>query len=78
MTPAVYDALEVCKGPNLGTNFTLCCPYTILAHYRELDFAEQCGVSRYLLRVSVGLEEAEWLKSRFREALDALAAGKKH
>ncbi len=67
-TPQVFDALEVCKGPNLGTNFTLCCPYTILAHYTELDFAEQCGVSRWLLRISVGTEPVEELKRRFLSA----------
>ena len=27
------------KGPSLGTNFTLACPYTILGHYLELDWA---------------------------------------
>lgn len=68
-TPRVFDALEVCKGPNLGTHFTLCCPYTILAHYTELEFAEQCGVSRWLLRVSVGTEPIEELKRRFKAAL---------
>lgn len=68
-TPRVFDALEVCKGPNLGTNFTLCCPYTILAHYTELDFAEQCGVSRWLLRISVGTEPIDELKRRFQFAL---------
>jgi cystathionine gamma-synthase len=71
-TPKFYDALEVCKGPNLGTNFTLACPYTILAHYRELDFAESCGVSRYLIRVSVGLEEPSDLIARFERALAAI------
>ncbi|MEZ6125415.1 MAG: PLP-dependent transferase [Planctomycetaceae bacterium] len=71
LTPAVFDALRICKGPNLGTNFTLCCPYTILAHYTELEFAERCGVSRYLLRISVGTENADDLVSRFREALEA-------
>src|SRR6266566_1327941 len=30
---AFYDALACAKGPSLGTNFTLACPYTILAHY---------------------------------------------
>jgi hypothetical protein len=30
---------------------------TLLAHYGELDWAESCGVSRYLIRISVGLEE---------------------
>ena len=54
---------------NLGCNFTLCCPFTLLAHYQELDFAERCGISRYLLRVAVGLEEPEWLIERFNRAL---------
>jgi cystathionine gamma-synthase len=67
--PAVFDALEISKGPNLGCNFTLCCPFTLLAHYQELDFAERCGISRYLLRVAVGLEEPEWLIERFHRAL---------
>ncbi len=68
-TPKVFDHLEVCKGPNLGTNFTLCCPYTILAHYTELDLVESCGVSRWLLRVSVGTEPIDALKARFARAL---------
>ncbi len=67
--PTVFDALEISKGPNLGCNFTLCCPFTLLAHYQELDFAERCGISRYLLRVAVGLEEPEWLIERFNRAL---------
>jgi cystathionine gamma-synthase len=67
--PAVFDALQISKGPNLGCNFTLCCPFTLLAHYQELDFAERCGISRYLLRVAVGLEEPEWLIERFDRAL---------
>jgi cystathionine gamma-synthase len=71
--PRFYDALRVCKGPSLGTNFTLASPYTILAHYHELDFAEGCGVSRYLLRISAGLEELADLKGRFAAALDTLA-----
>jgi cystathionine gamma-synthase len=68
-TPRMFDALEVCKGPNLGTHFTLCCPYTILAHYTELDFAERCGVSRWLLRISVGTESIDELERRFQSAL---------
>ena len=68
-TPAVFDHLEICKGPNLGTIFTLCCPYTILAHFTELDFVEQCGVSRWLLRISVGTEPIEQLQTRFKHAL---------
>ncbi len=72
-TPLMFDHLEVCKGPNLGTNFTLCCPYTILAHFTELDFVEQCGVSRWLLRVSVGTENIDDLWQRFERALSVAA-----
>ncbi len=68
-TAPFFDALRISKGPNLGTNFTLCCPYTILAHYQELPEVELHGVSRYLIRVSVGLEGAEELIARFRQAL---------
>jgi cystathionine gamma-synthase len=68
--PGVFDRLTVCKGPNLGTNFTLCCPFTILAHYHELDEVERHGVSRWLMRVSVGIEPIEELWQRFDAALN--------
>ncbi len=71
-TQPMFDALQLCKGPNLGTWFTLCCPYTILAHYGELDFAESCGVSRWLLRISIGIEPEQELISRFRQALECI------
>jgi cystathionine gamma-synthase len=67
-----YDTLNIYKGPSLGTNFTLACPYTLIAHYTELDWAESFGVSRHLVRVSVGLEEPEWLLNTFIDTLDAL------
>ena len=67
----VYDALEVCKGPSLGTNFTLACPYVLLAHYNELNWAKKCGVPADLLRVSVGLENQEHLWGRFQKALQS-------
>ena len=66
----IFDRLRINKGPSLGTNYTLACPYTILAHYRELDWAQQCGVSQWLIRVSVGLEDADELIARFAEILD--------
>jgi cystathionine gamma-synthase len=68
---AFYDALRVAKGPSLGTNYTLVCPYTLLAHYHELDWAESCGVSRWLIRVSTGLESIDDLIERFGSALAA-------
>jgi cystathionine gamma-synthase len=68
-TPKVYDALRLSKGPSFGTPFTLVCPYTLLAHYPELDWADACGVSRNLLRVSCGLEPLETILGAFEVAL---------
>ncbi|MCH9022823.1 MAG: PLP-dependent transferase [Planctomycetes bacterium] len=70
--PIFYDHLTCCKGPSLGTNYTLVCPYTLLAHYEELNWAEQCGISRHLIRISVGLEEPNDLIQRFKSALDTI------
>lgn len=68
---AFYDAIQVAKGPSLGTNFTLCSPYVLLAHYMELEWAAQFGVDADLVRVSVGLEEASELQDVFQKALKA-------
>lgn len=71
---AFFDALECMKGPSLGTSFTLACPYTIIAHYDELDWAGKWGVEQGLVRVSVGTEEKEELLRVFRKALEAADA----
>lgn len=71
-TKPFYDNLRVCKGPSLGTNYTLACPYTQLAHFDELDEVEALGVSPYLIRVSIGLEDFEDLRTRFDEALSEI------
>jgi cystathionine gamma-synthase len=68
-TPKVYDALRLNKGPSFGTPFTLVCPYTLLAHYQELEWTEGCGVSPNLLRISCGLEPVETIIAAFEEAL---------
>lgn len=67
--PQIYDAMQVCKGPSLGTVFTLACPFTLLAHYTELQWAEACGVPSHLIRLSVGLEDPEELWTRIETAL---------
>jgi cystathionine gamma-synthase len=67
--PKVYDSLRVSKGPSFGNSFTMACPYTLLAHYHELEWAEGCGVSGKLLRVSCGLEPIETIIAAFEEAL---------
>ncbi|KAL7951156.1 pyridoxal phosphate-dependent transferase [Trichoderma barbatum] len=69
-----YNNLDTAKGPSLGSNFTLCSPYVLLAHYKELDWAAQFGVDPDLVRVSVGLEEPEELQLLFRKALEAARA----
>jgi len=68
--PKVFDALQVSKGPSFGTPFTLACPYTMLAHYTELDWAEACGVPSHLIRVSCGAEETSGLLNHFATALE--------
>ncbi len=67
--PKVYDSLKLSKGPSFGTAFTLVCPYTLLAHYGELDWTEDCGVSANLLRISVGMEPVETIIQAFADAL---------
>lgn len=71
---AFYDTLSCYKGPSLGTNFTLACPYTILAHYRELEWAAEHGVEETLVRISVGMEEKESLLGCLAAALQAAQA----
>ncbi|KAL8912266.1 MAG: hypothetical protein Q9171_002721 [Xanthocarpia ochracea] len=80
---AFYDALETAKGPSLGTNFTLSTqrkltgdssPYTLLAHYTELDWAAKYGVDPDLVRMSVGLEDTAELCSMIGRALTAVAS----
>ena len=66
---AFYDCVRISKGPSLGNNFSLLCPYTLLAHYAELDWAESVGIHRFLLRFSLGLEDELDLRQRFAAAL---------
>lgn len=69
-----FNNMDTAKGPSLGTNFTLCSPYVLLAHYQELDWAAQYGVDPDLVRVSVGLEETEELQLLLQKALAAAEA----
>ncbi|KAG8216801.1 pyridoxal phosphate-dependent transferase [Butyriboletus roseoflavus] len=73
---AFFDALPCHKGPSLGTNFTLACPYTILAHYNELEWAAQYGVEEGLVRISVGMEDKDFLLRSFDMALKAAESAK--
>ena len=68
---AFFDTLSCLKGPSLGTNFTLACPYTILAHFTEMEWAAKYGVEETLIRISVGMEEKGTLMHCFEAALKA-------
>jgi cystathionine gamma-synthase len=68
---AFYDVIDLHKGPSLGTNFTLISPYTLLAHYCELDWAASYGVEKELIRVSAGTEDTADLIAHFSMAIVA-------
>lgn len=71
---AFYDALGCAKGPSFGTNFTLACPYAVLAHYHELEWAAQYGVDGGLVRMSIGVEDTSALMEWFKIAVEAAEA----
>ena len=64
-----YDALAWNKGPSLGTDFPLASPYTLLAHYYELDWAKGCGVPSHLIRLSCGGDDGKKLLATLETAL---------
>ena len=48
----------ILKAPTLGSDRTLVCPYTLIAHYFEPEERlRELGLSRYLIRIAVGCEE---------------------
>lgn len=70
--PIFFDNMKIQKGPSLGTNFTLSCPFVLLAHYGELEWARSLGVDPDLVRISVGLEDPTELLTVCKNALDAI------
>lgn len=75
---SLYDALAVPKGPGFGTNFSLVCPYTLLAHWNELQFAADAGVDPSLIRVWVGLEPIDQLLQAFEAAFEVAGSTAQH
>ncbi len=52
------DLRPIGKGPTLGSNRTILCPYPLLAHYHAPEeLVEQLCATRYLIRVAAGCEE---------------------
>ncbi len=73
-----YDALELPKGPSLGTEFTLVMPYFYLAHYDEIncpdgrELLKEKQINWELVRISVGTEPIDELIGVFAKALDEI------
>jgi len=65
-----YDHLDLPKGPGFGTGFSLVCPYTVIAHYHELEWAAAYGVDANLVRVWIGQEDDRELLAKFHVAMD--------
>ena len=69
--------LEMLKSPSFGTQFSICCPYVYLAHYKLVKSAAgretlaRAGLSPSLLRLSVGTENPDLIIETLGEALTA-------
>lgn len=68
-----FNEILLSKGPSLGTNFTIACPYAILAHFEELEEIKQWGIDKNLVRLSVGLEDKDDLLKTLTAALNVAA-----
>lgn len=72
---AVYDKIDLVKGPSFGVEFTIASPFLWLAHFDEVtspkgrDSVRAAGLDPDLLRISVGLESVEEIWSAFETAL---------
>lgn len=70
-----FNALDICKGPSIGANFTLALPYCQVVFAQEKEWAAQYGVRETIIRVSAGLEDAGILLDKFSEAINVLTPG---
>jgi cystathionine gamma-synthase len=72
---AVYDQLDLVKGPSFGVEFTIASPFLWLAHFAEVTTPEgratvrAAGLDPDLLRISIGLEPVEEIWAAFEAAL---------
>jgi cystathionine beta-lyase/cystathionine gamma-synthase len=67
-----YDNLlpPILKGPSLGSEKTLLSPYVIMAHYEDSkEELDRMGFDFYLMRISIGTENAEKIINSLRHAL---------
>lgn len=62
------DALDVPKGPTLGTNFTLASPYTLLAHFNELEWV--CAFEGFFYSKHIFLMSQSLIQLVFEQAAE--------
>ncbi len=73
-----YNELSMLKSPSFGTEFSLCCPYVYLAHYKLINSLngqqtlKKAGVSPELCRLSVGLENSQEIIQTLEDALQSM------
>lgn len=73
-----YNHLHMLKSPSFGTQFSNCCPYVYLAHYQMIKCAKgiemlrKAGISPFLCRLSVGLEDPNEIISTLEDALQRM------
>ncbi|KAM3064755.1 hypothetical protein ACMFMF_011750 [Clarireedia jacksonii] len=64
-----YNVLNIPKGSSFGTNFTIAVPFALLVHYYNRDRVAAYGLPEHIIRISVGLEDVEDIKTAIRMAL---------
>ncbi|KAF7323199.1 PLC-like phosphodiesterase [Mycena chlorophos] len=70
-TKAFYNALQCYKGTTLGTVFTLATAFSVLAFPpAKMEWIEEHGVEKSLVRFSVGMEDPQALMDCVRDALN--------
>jgi cystathionine gamma-synthase len=70
-----YDPLKMPKSPSFGSRYTMLCPFMYMAHYDLVSqeqgrkHLQEVGISPDLIRLSVGTDDAEVIKTVLDEAL---------
>ena len=73
-----YNHLQMLKSPSFGTEFSLCCPYVYLAHFdliqstKGMNILKSAGISPYLCRLSVGLEDPDKIIECLQDAVQKM------
>lgn len=70
-----YDQIKIAKGPSLGQDFTIICPFIYLAHYELIqsesgrEILNNNKIPIDLIRISIGTEDHEMIIKAFDDVL---------